>query len=499
MKRDLSAISICAIILMAFLFLIINSKSTSPLFGYRFIDSDIFRYMGHAILQGKIPYTDLFDHKGLLLYWINALGLSLHLDYGIFFLQVIHLAATLFVWYRILSNYRQTWLKFTFLAVSLSALWVYFEDGNLAEEWSLLCISLPIMLWIDTQRTQSKEFCSRSMFVIGLCLGALFLLRLNNMVPVIIILVYCLIVALIKRKFNYAVKAIGIILASFMIFPLLACIHMLLLNGIQGVNDMFYAMIGFNLDYAGQSGMGIHINWNDALIFCPLFFPVLYLLPVFLKERQVTIPLLLAFVFTFISIGGRSYPHYFIVVIPLVVSSFACLQRYKIKYPILLVLLLINMILIRRSQLTYYPILPVNTYHESFMEVIKPIPDSKKGEIWNMGGGMLARDFIEAGLVQQNRMLLPFQLSISERLLAEEGEKIQKVKPEYVLYAKFDYEFENSLLKYTTQNNYKESDSDYQFLVDNYDLISSVKREDDSMLYCYRIKQNADSAQTDNN
>ena len=217
--------------------------------------------------------------------------------------------------------------------------------------------------------------------------------------------------------------------------------------------------------------------------FCPL-----YILPAIFKERQVVIPLLLAFLFTLISTGGRSYPHYFIVIIPLLVSSFACLPRYKIKYLALLALLFINVTLIRRSWMTYLPILLNNTYYESFCEVIRPIPDSKKNQIWNMGGGFLARDFIKAGLFQQNRMLLPFQLSISDRLFEEEGEKIQKVKPEYVIHAVYSDEYDNSLLQYTVQSDFKESESDYQFLIKNYDLISSVKREDDSMLYCYRIK-----------
>ena len=488
MKNKNVIVSLCTIFLMALLFVAFNSKSTSPLFGYRFIDSDIFRYMGYALLQGKIPYTDLFDHKGLLLYWINALGLFIHIDYGIFILQVFHLTATLIVWYKILSNYHQTWLKFLILAVSLIALWVYLEDGNLAEEWSLLCISLPIMFWLDALKTKSKEFTTHAMFVIGLCIGALFLLRLNNIAPVFIILVYCLIEAILKRKYHYAIKATTIIFASFTIFPILACIHMYLLNGFQGIDDMFYAIIGFNLDYAKQSGMGAQFDWSNPLLFCTPFLPFIYLLPAIFKERQVVIPLLLAFLFTLISTGGRSYPHYFIVIIPLLVSSFACLPRYKIKYLALLALLFINVTLIRRSWMTYLPILQNNTYNESFCEVIRPIPDSKKNQIWNMGGGFLARDFIKAGLFQQNRMLLPFQLSISDRLLEEEGEKIQKVKPEYVIHAVYSDEYDNSLLQYTVQSDFKESESDYQFLIKNYDLISSVKRVDDSMLYCYRIK-----------
>ena len=40
-------------------------------------DSGVFLYTGQQILQGQIPYRDVWDHKGPILFFINAIGLRL--------------------------------------------------------------------------------------------------------------------------------------------------------------------------------------------------------------------------------------------------------------------------------------------------------------------------------------------------------------------------------------------------------------------------------------
>lgn len=56
-------------------FLLLLSASTSPL--YKDLcdgDSSIFIFFGKAITLGKDAYRDYFDHKGPILFYINALG-----------------------------------------------------------------------------------------------------------------------------------------------------------------------------------------------------------------------------------------------------------------------------------------------------------------------------------------------------------------------------------------------------------------------------------------
>ena len=51
----------------------IFAVNISPFTIYEGCDSCVFKQMGLAILSGKTPYLDLFDHKGPVIYFINAL------------------------------------------------------------------------------------------------------------------------------------------------------------------------------------------------------------------------------------------------------------------------------------------------------------------------------------------------------------------------------------------------------------------------------------------
>ncbi len=40
-------------------------------------DAGVFLYVGSQILEGKVPYRDVWDHKQPLIFFINAAGLAL--------------------------------------------------------------------------------------------------------------------------------------------------------------------------------------------------------------------------------------------------------------------------------------------------------------------------------------------------------------------------------------------------------------------------------------
>ena len=65
-------------LLTATLFLLIFSWSTSPLYQTYGGDSPFFQIIGLGITQGKVPYVDLFDHKGPVPFFMNALVVLLH-------------------------------------------------------------------------------------------------------------------------------------------------------------------------------------------------------------------------------------------------------------------------------------------------------------------------------------------------------------------------------------------------------------------------------------
>src|SRR5262245_997230 len=61
-------------------------------------DSGVFLYMGWRLLSGDIPYQDVWDHKPPLIYFVDALGLTLTPNslWGIWFLEFLFIFFTLF-------------------------------------------------------------------------------------------------------------------------------------------------------------------------------------------------------------------------------------------------------------------------------------------------------------------------------------------------------------------------------------------------------------------
>ena len=84
------------------------SAYTSPLYpNYYGADSALFTLLGKGISEGKIIYKDLFDHKGPILFFIEAAGYSMGKTTGIFILQCLFGIINLAVLYNIWSSIKQ--------------------------------------------------------------------------------------------------------------------------------------------------------------------------------------------------------------------------------------------------------------------------------------------------------------------------------------------------------------------------------------------------------
>ena len=116
-------------------------------------DSGVFLYTGWRLLNGDIPYRDVWDHKPPLIYFVDALGLTLTPDslWGVWIVQFIFIFFTLFLIYKLLD---QEFGSLAALAGSIllsSSLLTILEQGNVTEEYALvfqaLCFWLFVTAW----------------------------------------------------------------------------------------------------------------------------------------------------------------------------------------------------------------------------------------------------------------------------------------------------------------------------------------------------------------
>ena len=134
-NRDLAAV----LVLIAAMLLC--SGFTSPLYPhYSGLDSSMFLITAKGLLHGKIAYIDLFDHKGPVFFWMEALGYAMGGRLGVWLLQCVFAFADLFLINKICGLFRANFLyaAFAFFAV----FFCLFSHGNLTEEFSMPMILL---------------------------------------------------------------------------------------------------------------------------------------------------------------------------------------------------------------------------------------------------------------------------------------------------------------------------------------------------------------------
>ena len=160
----ITAIAIC------FTLLFCNSSILIGSFGR---DSSVFYTIGRGIAQGKAAYKDMFDHKGLYLYLLNALGVLIS-DWhmlGLWLVETLFVLADCFLIFRIarkLGHSDRTALLTVLLTMAFAA--CYWEGGNLTETYGLLpeLISFSVILNVFQDDTE-RLFPAPRMFILGIC------------------------------------------------------------------------------------------------------------------------------------------------------------------------------------------------------------------------------------------------------------------------------------------------------------------------------------------
>lgn len=113
---------------------------TSPLnLKYTYRDSGVFLYTGWRILQGELPYRDIWDHKPPVIFYINAAGLALadNSRWGVWLLEVLFLFAAAWMGYKLIRKLFGTLPALFSLLLWLLALTRILQGGNFTTEYTL--------------------------------------------------------------------------------------------------------------------------------------------------------------------------------------------------------------------------------------------------------------------------------------------------------------------------------------------------------------------------
>lgn len=219
------------------------------------LDSTIFQIVGKGWAEGKIPYVDLWDQKGPLIYFINALGYWLiDCKYGVFLIEIIVLGWTfllLFYFYRQWFHLR---IAILLLILTIFHMSQIVEAGNQVEEYILPLLLLAffqIWDWADRAITkQVIEHSPKAAFLYGIILSASLLTRLTNAIGVCLGICVILFFLFYYKKWKNIIENAFAFLAGFIILSLPFIIYFYCNNGLY---EMIYGTLIFNYEYLNNS------------------------------------------------------------------------------------------------------------------------------------------------------------------------------------------------------------------------------------------------------
>src|SRR6266498_3918775 len=165
-------------------------------------DSGVFLYVGWRFLNGDIPYRDVWDHKPPLIYFVDALGLTLTPAslWGVWFLQIIFIFFTLFLIYKLLDREFGIYAALAGTITLTSGLLTILEKGNVTEEYALVFQALCFWLFINAWK---KDFPIRTSFWVGLFGGLAFNFKQTTIGIWITYALFLLVIRLLQHRFPF--------------------------------------------------------------------------------------------------------------------------------------------------------------------------------------------------------------------------------------------------------------------------------------------------------
>jgi hypothetical protein len=291
-------------------------------------DSGVFLYAGWRLLNGGIPYRDVWDHKPPLIYFVDALGLTLapHSLWGVWFLQFIFIFFTLLVIYKLLDQELGTYAALAGIVILTSGLLTILEKGNVTEEYALVFQALGFGLFVSAWK---RNFPLRTSFWIGLLGGVAFNFKQTTIGIWITYGLLLLAIRILQRKFP--LKDLLVLLAGWLIPSILLVIYLASQNALT---DFWEQAFLYNFVYIGKhEGVrrlipvfikGFLYLQNGWVLYLSILGWLLGLGYVWLKRKSVAEvhPLIwvalinLPIEIILITISGRSILHYYLTPLP---------------------------------------------------------------------------------------------------------------------------------------------------------------------------------------
>ena len=215
-------------------------------------DYQWFTTMGRGILAGKVPYRDLFEQKGPIIFFVFAFAnLFPHPQFVVWCIEVLCLSLFLYFCYKIARKFLSPWLSLLVLPIMmmvLSANYARGLEGACVEEYCFPIFAYGLWCFLDFLFDRKSVTWQRSL-ALGICIGIIFWTKYSMLEFFIVPFLIWLIVNLIERKFLALVRSGLMMLGGLAIITLPIFIYF----AVHGALDDLWRVY-FMINIGGYNG-----------------------------------------------------------------------------------------------------------------------------------------------------------------------------------------------------------------------------------------------------
>ena len=221
-------------------------------------NSGVYLYAGWRILQGDLPYLQLWDHKPPLVFYINALGAALSpgSHWGIWALELAALLLAAYLGYKLIKAHFGSLAAALGTLLWLHALFFIFLGGNQTTDWTLPLQFGALLLFL---RAENHEKPERSYLLIGLLGGLAFLVK-QTAVGIWLAIGLLLLVWALRRKAK-AWRKLGLMAAGALVVVLAAAMYFLSRGALAQAWDAAFA---YNFHFSASAAQSLGDRLRNA-------------------------------------------------------------------------------------------------------------------------------------------------------------------------------------------------------------------------------------------
>jgi len=333
-------------IILSFVVMLFYTRSSPLFFTNIWVDANAFLTVGKGIVHGLIPYRDLFEQKGPILYFIHSIAYILDPNsfFVIYVFESIAMALNMILFYKIARLFISQHLAYliSFILPTLILNYAYFVFGDSAEEFAISGLLFLIYSILSCLKNHELSFTNRTLFIHGIIVAFIFWIKYTLIGAWVGFFIFYGIYLLWEKQFAKLRQTIIITLAGFLTVSIPVLVYFWINNGLR---DLFGVYFIFNMtSYTGDNTFWVRIL-NILMFFIRLEAGITQFILSFLMltgigliiflHRSKNSKIILLYIVSLLSagffqyIGGHFYSRYYLLILvpfaAIGMIGFACL------------------------------------------------------------------------------------------------------------------------------------------------------------------------------